>query len=283
MHRSLIKFYHLNTMGRIEGPPMAGLLLLAGAAFILPTPLTSILLAGFCMFFICMNYVYLINGVTDVKEDAINSPDRPLSRGVITVKEGWWYSQILFVATLIYPFFVHDNWAERILVWIILLMGYFYSCPPVRFKRIPVLATIYLVINFNLPIVLGYWMATDTRTIPPFILSTFFLFLANMPLKDYGDRKGDAKAGISNWVQVAGGTKNLLVLCTFISILGAILCFFTLPPNLSHRSLWIFLPLLPALNIGIHQVLDWNMDQMFTRGVRALIVGALFFVLWQWV
>jgi 4-hydroxybenzoate polyprenyltransferase len=278
MEKLLKKFYYLNTMGRIEGPPMAGMLLLAGAVFVSPQLSLNIVLAAFCMFFICMNYVYLINGVTDTAEDSINSPERPLSKGVITVREGWIYCQILFGLTVIYPFFLHNSWAERSLVWIILLMGYFYSTPPVRFKRIPILATIYLVINFNLPIILGYWMASESTVLPPFILSTVFLFLANMPLKDYGDRLGDEQAGIKNWVQVAGGTRQLLRLSIGISLLGAIVCFFALPQDLKFRWLWVLLPLLPALNITFHQLLGFNMDKMFTHGVRSLILGAVVFV-----
>ncbi len=273
----LTRFYHLNRMGRIEGPPMAGILVLAGAAFAAPSLPSNTLLAAFCMYFFCMNYVYLVNGVTDVREDAINSPDRPLASGAIDIKTARIYVNLLFMATVIYPFFVHDSWPERMLVWTILLMGYFYSCPPVRFKRNPPLATLYLVINFNLPIVLGYWMATDTFDIPPFLLSTALLFLANMPLKDYGDRLGDAEAGISNWVSLAGGTRQLLTLSIILSVSGALACYFLLPDQLLYRWLFVALPLLPALNILLHKASGLNMDQMFTHGVRTLMVLATLF------
>jgi 4-hydroxybenzoate polyprenyltransferase len=269
-------------MGRIEGPPLAGILVLAGAVFIDPLPSIPVFIAACCMAVFCMNYVYLVNGVTDVKEDAINSPHRPLSRGVISVSEGWGYTWLLFGITLIYPLLIHTTWAERILVWIILGLGYIYSCPPVRFKRFPPLATLYLVVNFNLPLVLGYWMASGTTDWPPFLLSTVLLFLANMPLKDYGDRVGDEKAGVKNWVQVIGGTQRLLLFTSLLSVLGAVVCYYGLPLDLPHRWLFVGLPLLPALNIGIHRLMGWNMDQMFTHGVRTLIVLATVYVLFQW-
>lgn len=279
MRKLLVKFYHLNTMGRIEGPPLAGILLLAGAMYAISSLPGNILLAALFMAIFCMNYVYLVNGVTDVKEDAINSPERPLSRGLVGIQEAKKYVNLLFVLTIIYPFFIHNTWMERGVVWFILFLGYIYSCPPVRFKRIPPLATIYLVANFNLPIILGYWMATASTQSPPFLLSTVFLFFANMPLKDYGDRVGDKEAGINNWVTVAGGTKNLLAITSALSVLGSIVCYFVLPAQMEHRLFFTLLPLMPALNIVVHTLTGMDMDQMFTRGVRALILLALMYVI----
>ncbi len=282
MSALLVKFYYLNTMGRIEGPPLAGVLFLVGAAFILPGPTLPVLVAAFFMTIFCMNYVYLINGVTDIQEDSINAPNRPLSKGVIQIREARIYTNVLFVMTLIYPLIVHPQWSERILVWMVLFMGHFYSCPPVRFKRYPPLATIYLVVNFNIPIVLGYWMATAKTEIPHFLLSTTFLFLANMPLKDYGDRFGDAEAGVNNWVRVAGGTRNLLIISSSLSIIGTILCYGVLPHNLPSRWIFVFLPLLPTINICLHNIFKLNMDRMFTHGVRALILIGIIYILMKW-
>lgn len=98
-----IKFWHLNRMGRIEGPPLSGLLILASAALSGADLTASVWLAALAMAAICMNYVYLVNGVTDVAEDRINSPHRPLARGDITLRAGWIYVHILFALSVIYP------------------------------------------------------------------------------------------------------------------------------------------------------------------------------------
>lgn len=267
----LVKFWHLNRMGRIEGPPLSGLLILAAAALSGASLTLGIWVAALAMAAICMNYVYLVNGVTDIAEDSINSPHRPLASGDITEKAGWIYVHILFALTIVYPFFLHDTWAQRIMVWIILAMGFFYSMPPVRFKRFPPLATIYLTVNFNLPVILGYQMATGRTGLPPYILATVALFLANMPLKDYGDRKGDMATGMGNWVQVLGSAPRLLTLSIALSLAGAVTCFFLLPDLGSFRLIFVLLPLVPAVNIMIHKLFGWNMDRMFTRGVRSLI------------
>lgn len=279
------KFWHLNRMGRIEGPPLAGLLVLAGALLSSGEIHLHVFLAALAMGALCMNYVYLVNGVTDIKEDAINSPNRPLAHGDITEKEGWRYVHILFVLTIIYPFFLHETWEQRSIVWVILAMGYFYSLPPVRFKRFPPLATIYLVINFNLPIVLGAIMSTGESHLPPYILSPILLFLANMPLKDYGDRKGDLEVGMGNWVSFIGGAHRLLIMSATLSVLGSLACFLYLPATLEGlvpRLLFVLLPLLPALNILAHKIFKWNMDQMFTRGVRSLITLCVVLIVYHY-
>ena len=267
----LAKFWHLNRMGRIEGPPLAGLLILAAAALSGAGITLDIWLAAVAMTAICMNYVYLVNGVTDVAEDSINSPQRPLARGDITVKEGWLYVHLLFALSIIYPFFLHDTWSQRIMVWIILAMGFFYSMPPVRFKRFPPLATIYLTINFNLPLIIGYQMATGHTDWPPYLLATVALFLANMPLKDYGDRQGDMETGMGNWVQIVGSAPRLLLLSSLLSLAGAVACYVLLPDLGQYRLVYALLPLMPAANILIHKAFGWDMDQMFTHGVRSLI------------
>ncbi len=179
---------------------------------------------------------------------------------------------MLFVLTMVYPLFLHNTWYQRILIWIVLAMGFFYSCPPVRFKRIPPLATVYLVINFNIPIVIGYQMATGLSDFPPYLLSTTALFLANFPLKDYGDREGDLKVGMGNWVGLLGSAPNLLILSSILSISGAVTCFFLLPDLGSIRWIFVLLPLVPAANILFHKVMGLNMDRMFTHGVRMLIL-----------
>jgi 4-hydroxybenzoate polyprenyltransferase len=268
----LVKFWHLNRMGRIEGPPLAGLLILAAAALSGADLTLSVWVAALAMTAVCMNYVYLVNGVTDVAEDSINSPQRPLARGDVTVKEGWFYVHLLFALSIIYPLFLHDTWSERIMVWIILAMGFFYSMPPVRFKRFPPLATIYLTINFNLPLIIGYQMATGHTGLPPYLLATVALFLANMPLKDYGDRQGDMETGMGNWVQIVGSAPRLLLLSTALSVAGAVFCYFLLPDLGQYRLVYALLPLMPTANILIHKAFAWDMDQMFTHGVRSLIV-----------
>lgn len=265
-------------MGRIEGPPLSGILLLCGTAYVTSYINLNIWMAATLMVAVCMNYVYLVNGVTDIEEDSINSPDRPLAKGLISKSLAVKYVWILFVLTIIYPFIFHSNWFERSLVWIILVMGYFYSNPPVRFKRFPPLATLYLVTNFNLPIVLGYCMANKEIALPPYLLSTILLFLSNMPLKDYGDRVGDEQAGVLNWVKLAGGTNSLLIISSSISLLGAVICYFLLP-EMKFRNLFVLLPLLPFFNISIHKLFGLNMDKMFTRGVRLLILLGIIFIL----
>ena len=278
----LAKFWHLNRMGRIEGAPMGGILVLFGAVLSSGGVSLEVALAALAMGAITMNWVYLVNGVTDVDEDRVNSPDRPLSRGDVTLREGWIYVGILFVLGVLYPFFLHPSWPQRMMVWTILGMGFFYSIPPVRFKRSPPAATIYLVINFNLPIVIGHQLSGAPQDLPPYLFATVALFLANMPLKDIGDSAGDAAAGLANWSNWLG-QGGLLAMSGGLSIVGAVATTIVLVDLGDIRFAYAALVLLPVVNILVHLVAGLGRDQLFTRGVRGLIVIVAVVVLVGWV
>ena len=267
----LVRFWHLNRMGRIEGAPMAGLLVLFGAVLGDGTLDWRVFLGAFAMAAVAMNYVYLVNGVTDVDEDRVNSPSRPLVRGDVTLREANIYVKVLLALGVLYPFFLHPTWSQRAIVWIILAMGVFYSLPPVRFKRYPPAATIYLVINFNLPIVLGHQLSGATGDWPPYLFATLALFFANMPLKDIGDATGDAEVGIANWSNWLG-QRGLMGMAAGLSIAGFVASCFVLADLGPMRWAYSALVLLPALNVGVHLLLGMDRKELFTRGVRGLIV-----------
>jgi len=267
----LVRFWHLNRMGRIEGAPMGGILMLFGAILGAGTISLEVGLAAFALTAIAMNYVYLVNGVTDVEEDRLNSPNRPLARGDVTVREGTIYVNVLLALGVIYPFFLHPTWSQRGMVWLILGMGVIYSLPPIRFKRFPPLATIYLVINFNLPIVLGHQLSGAEGALPPYLIATLLLFLANMPLKDIGDATGDAEAGIANWSNWLS-QRGLMIMASSLSVIGAVVSWFFMPGLGTMRWAYAALVLLPAANIAVHLVLGLDRKELFTRGVRGLML-----------
>jgi len=265
------KLWHLNRMGRIEGAPMAGVLVAVGAVLSGGSLSWQVALAAFAMAAVTMNYVYLVNGVTDVEEDRINSPDRPLSTGAVTVSEGWAYVNTLLAIGVVYPFFLHPTWSQRVMVWALLAMGYLYSVPPVRFKRWPPLATLYLVVNFNLPIVLGHQVAGGAEALPPYLFATVALFLANMPLKDIGDSEGDAQVGLANWSNWLG-QPGLLWMSSGLSLAGALATFVVLEDLGPMRWGLTLLVLLPAANVVSHVLIGLDRKELFTRGVRGLIL-----------
>lgn len=166
---------------------------------------------------------------------------------------------------------LHPTWAQRGMVWLILFMGVIYSLPPIRFERYPPLATIYLVINFNLPIVIGHQLSGAEGAVPPYLIATVLLFLANMPLEDIGDAQGDAEAGNANWANWLG-QRGLMALASGLSVAGAIAswCFLA---ELDPPARWLYsaLPLAPGLNVAVHLLLGLDRKELFTRGVRGMI------------
>lgn len=270
LKRALTSFWYLNRMGRPEGPIMGGLLVLVGGLLAVGHIRATTLLAGVALTTITLNYVYQVNAITDLEEDRINSPSRPLVRGVITVRAANIYVTILFALSVLYPFWLHPTWSQRAMVWTLLALGFFYSVPPFRFKRWPVLATLYLVVNFNLPLILGHQIAGGEGALPPYLPATALLYLANMPLKDLRDSGGDKAAGVGNWADWLGQTR-LLALCSALSVAGAIAAVFLLPTLGAARFAFAAVVLLPAVNIAVHVIFRINRHDLFTRGVRTLI------------
>jgi 4-hydroxybenzoate polyprenyltransferase len=166
---------------------------------------------------------------------------------------------------------LHPTWAQRGMVWLILFMGVIYSLPPIRFERYPPLATIYLVINFNLPIVIGHQLSGAEGAVPPYLIATVLLFLANMPLEDIGDAQGDAEAGNANWANWLG-QRGLMALASGLSVAGAIASWCSLA-ELDPPARWLYsaLPLAPGLNVAVHLLLGLDRKELFTRGVRGMI------------
>jgi 4-hydroxybenzoate polyprenyltransferase len=270
LKRALTSFWYLNRMGRPEGPIMGGLLVLVGGLLASGRIDPKTLMAGVALTTITLNFVYQVNAVTDLEEDRINSPNRPLVRGVITVRAANIYVSILFALSVIYPFWLHPTWSQRAIVWTLLALGFFYSLPPVRFKRWPMLATLYLVVNFNLPLVLGHQMSGGEGALPPYLPATALLYLANMPLKDLRDSGGDKAAGVGNWADWLGQTR-LLALCSGLSVAGAIAATLLLPHMGMARFAFAAVVLLPAVNIAVHVIFRIDRYDLFTRGVRTLI------------
>lgn len=107
--------------------------------------------------------------------------------------------------------------------------------------------------------------------LPKYLPATILLFLANMPLKDLRDSGGDAAAGVGNWADWLGQTR-LLLLCSGLSLAGSLSATLLLSQDGWIRYLFAGVVLLPAINIAVHVLFGIDRHDLFTRGVRFLIL-----------
>jgi len=103
------------------------------------------------------------------------------------------------------------------------IIAWFYSAPPFRLKKFPVIATFVSSLASLMVLFLGYILMSSDQTIYTLswriILLLIICYTISIPIKDFKDIEGDKKYGI--WtIPVIFGEKNariIVAICHFCS------------------------------------------------------------------
>jgi len=161
------------------------------------------------------NYVYVINAITDLKEDRINKPERPLPSGKLSLKSAYIYLMFITAVSSVgisLLFGGHNLFAA----FLIILFGMLYSVPPFALKRIPIVA----------PFITGWGLihpmfVAGNRSIIMMSLTLICFATGVTMLKDLSDIEGDKAAGrkvITDYISVKP-IREVSVVTTKTSIL----------------------------------------------------------------
>ncbi len=137
-----------------------------------------------------------LNQIYDLEIDKINKPHRYLPSGKISMKEAWIIASVLFIVSLLLAGFV--NGQCFILATVAAIMTYFYSAPPLRTKRLGIIANITIAIPRGVLLKVCGWSTVKTIDKPePWLIGLIFgLFLLGATsTKDFSDIKGDRANG----------------------------------------------------------------------------------------
>ncbi len=137
-----------------------------------------------------------LNQIYDLEIDKINKPHRYLPTGKITIKEAWTIAAMLFIISLLLAGLI--NWQCFTMAAIATIMTYFYSAPPLRTKRLGIVANITIAIPRGLLLKVCGWSTVKTiYTCEPWLIGMIFgLFLLGASsTKDFSDIKGDRANG----------------------------------------------------------------------------------------
>lgn len=137
-----------------------------------------------------------LNQIYDLEIDKINKPHRYLPSGKITMKEAWTIAAALFIISLILAGLV--NRQCFMLAAIAAVMTYFYSAPPLRTKRLGIIANITIAIPRGVLLkVCGWSTVKSVYKYEPWLIGLVFgLFLLGATsTKDFSDIKGDKANG----------------------------------------------------------------------------------------
>jgi len=194
-----------------------------------------------------------LNQATDWKEDAISKPYRPIPKGIISRKEAYLASGVLYVISLFLAFTINSIFT--LIVSSIAIFSITYSVPP-RMKKILFFNQAWVALPRGFLGIIGSWsvFGNPLQPLPLAMGSIAALFLfGGTATKDILDAEADKNVGTKTMINVFGVKKTVV-----ISLFFMIAAFLLILPFVYLRVLEsMFLPL--ALLLILSGVIGWSM------------------------
>ncbi len=135
----------------------------------------------------------VVNDLNDFEIDNITNQDRPLQKNIFTKTEYADLGIILFSLSILAGLLVGVKFA--ILFFVYQLLAWFYSAPPFRLKRFPIIATFFSALASVTVLMIGYSLFSGEDNMKLFPWRIIILLLINLtislPIKDFKDIAGD--------------------------------------------------------------------------------------------
>lgn len=140
----------------------------------------------------------VVNDIYDFEVDKISNGWRPLQKKVFSLAEYSDLGIILFCLSILGGVVVGLKFA--ILIFVYQTVAWFYSAPPFRLKRFPVIATFFSAIASIMVVFVGFSLFSGQDNIKLFpwrmILLLLFGLTLSLPIKDFKDIDGDKSCGV---------------------------------------------------------------------------------------
>lgn len=158
-----------------------------------------------------------LNQSTDIEEDNISKPYRPLPQGNFTIKQTRFISFILYIFAIFLSLTINITFCLFILL--IAFFSITYSLPP-RMKKFLLFNQIWVAIPRGFLGILGSWsvFGDPFQKLPLAIgcIAAIFLF-GGTSTKDLLDAEADKKAGTKTLVNIFGIKKTALISLIFMA------------------------------------------------------------------
>ncbi|MCK9344706.1 MAG: UbiA family prenyltransferase [Candidatus Pacebacteria bacterium] len=153
----------------------------------------------------CM-YAIHVNDIADIEIDKISSPERPLPKGDISIKEMHDIGLVWLILSLVGAYLV--GYHAFFMSTIFTSAYYLYSAQPLRLKRIPVLSSFLISIAVLVTFLAGFFFASPDKSITEFpllyALGIIIVFTLGVNIRDIKDVEGDRAAGIQTLPVIFG-------------------------------------------------------------------------------
>jgi len=232
------------TLVRIPNCLMIGLAVLVAETIglgTLPNPTQAIF--GFLTAFMLLAGTMVFNDIQDVQVDRVNSPNRPIPSGKVTIRQAYGLS-VVFSAFALLSSLVLGILTFLTALFALALMAYYNT----RGKKTGLLGNVVVSFNVALPFFFGGLAVNSLRP----LLFIFFLlaFLANTArevAKGIADVAGDSSKGIMT-IAVMQGPKRAAELAAAFFVVAVLLSF--LVPVLDQRVSMLYYPIVVVADLG---------------------------------
>ena len=234
------------TLVRLPNCIMIGLAVVIGETIALGTfPSLWVALLGFLTASLLLAGAMVFNDIQDVQVDRVNSPERPLPSGKVTIREAYGFSAILSALAIISSAFL-GIWTFLTALIALVLMSYYSTWG----KRTGLLGNAVVSFNVALPFLFGGLAVVGTSLRP--LLFIFFLlaFLANMArevAKGIPDVEGDTAKGIKT-VAVRSGVKSAAKVTSSLFVVAVLSSFAA--PLVDHNVSIFYYPGVAIADLG---------------------------------
>jgi chlorophyll synthase len=222
----------------------------------------------------------IVNDLYDLETDNLTNFDRPLPQSAFSFREYAGLGIICFIFSLAGGLAVNFKFAILLLIYQII--AWFYSAPPFRFKRFPLLATFISSLALLVVLFMGFLVFSGEHNIQGLSWRIIFLFMLvltlSLPIKDFKDIAGDRQAGVWTIPVIFGEELGRIIVGAgiFLSFVSSI--FF-----LNERSLFFWAVILGAIafliivseKIKTRQLIWWILPCVIAYGLIVIKVALL--------
>jgi geranylgeranylglycerol-phosphate geranylgeranyltransferase len=215
--------------------------------------LLSIILPASLCFALLNGASNALNQATDWQEDALSKPYRPIPKGIVSRKEAFLISSVLYSAAFLLSATINRSFC--LILYLIALFSITYSVPP-RMKKILVLNQAWVALPRGFFAIMASWSVFGNPLQPlPLAMgciAVLFLF-GGTATKDILDAQADKAVGTRTLMNVLGIKRT-----TLISLFFMIAAFFLILPLVYFQVIPnTFLPL--SLLIIFSGTIGWSM------------------------
>ena len=235
-------------------------------------------LAAAAVTFFSVNFIYSLNSWADIDIDRISKPFRPLPAGRIYPKHALAYCVLLFIISILFPFFIFSSPFPVFLCLLLPLLGLIYSLKPFRMRSKPHASLVIICLGLIIPLLTGYFSnSTDLSYVPLFIVMELYC-LGVVPLKKIEELDEDQTTGNINLFELHG-TNLISYACSMLFF--ALMILVISPLSLVEKIFSSGLILSTLLVIPLFKIFKIQLKFLYGTIIWMVILESVVFVLYM--